>query len=289
MYLKSGLKIYSHLATISEQLLINGGTKPAPIKSSSVLKYSESGLKYSEESYLPIQNWRELSKNELKILVDEKSTKREHFSKSIYLGDISPELKKCLQSLNLASCDDLDEIYPKFTSNEPIVKEITKELDNFLRTFSSSKNYKFHRLSGAMPGRETVTRLIIDQEYIYLGLHIDQSRYFNIHTAYKSGNRISINLSNEPRALIFINLTMIQVFNMLKEKLDFFDMKIIPDDIGALFFKHFPEYPAIKLIQKPFQYYIAPTDNFFHDASTFGNKEIDITLVYTGFFDMKNF
>ena len=139
-----------------------------------------------------------------------------------------------------------------------------------------------------MPTRETVTSLFIDEEVIFIGLHIDQSKHFKIHTAHKSGNRISINLSNEARTLAFINLSMIQVFNMLKEKINITDPEINPDNIASLFFKYYPNYPVVKLIQRPYQYYVAPTDNFFHDASTFGNKEIDITLVYTGYFDMNN-
>lgn len=281
MLLKSGLKVFSNLETISEQLFINGGTKPAPSE-------SQSGLKYNEGSYVPMQNWREMSKNELKILLENKNTKNVHFSKGIYVGDIPSNLKRCLNSLNLASCNKVDQVYPTFADNELIVKKITIEISNFLQTLSSNKNYKFHRITRAMPTRETVTSLYINDEFIFIGLHIDQSTHFKIHTAHKSGNRISISLSNEPRTLAFINLSMIQVFNMLKHKVDPTNLEINPDNIASLFFKYYPDYPTIKLIQKPYQYYVAPTDNFFHDASTYGNKEIDITIVYTGMFDINN-
>ena len=51
------------------------------------------------------------------------------------------------------------------------------------------------------------------------------------------------------------------------------------------FLKKNPDYPVVRIELKPYQYYIAPTDNFIHDGSTLGNKDFDITIVYVGNFD----
>jgi len=274
MYLKKGLYLYSDLTTIQEQLSINTGTRPGT---------PETGLNYHPGSYIPKPGWRKLNPDETKLVLTNRPDT--DFRKSIYIGEIPQTLKESFLSLGLQECTQLDQIFPKIKEDEETVKVINKELDAFLQPFSSTKNYKFHRITRAMPSRETITCHYIDEEFIYIGLHIDQSKHFTPHTAHKSGNRISINLSKETRHLAFINLTLIQVFNLLKEKVILTEDQINPDNIASLFFEHYPDYPAIRIALKPYQYYIAPTDNFFHDATTLGNKEIDITIVYTGIFD----
>ncbi|KIO75541.1 hypothetical protein TH53_20030 [Pedobacter lusitanus] len=275
MHLKRGIHIYSDLPGIDEQLSINNGTMPATI---------ETGLNYHTGSYIPKREWRKLEHAEKKLLITDK--KNTDFRKSIYVGDIPQHLKDAFRAMGLHDCTQLDQVYPKMKEDEEAVKTINKDLDIFLRPFSTAKNYKFHRITRAMPNRETITCHYIDEEFIYIGLHIDQSKRFTPHTAHQSGNRISINLSKETRYLAFTNLSLIQVFNMVKEKINLTDTDVNPDNIAYLFFKHYPDYPAIRVDLKPYQYYVAPTDNFFHDATTLGNKEIDITIVYTGIFDM---
>lgn len=273
MELKKGIGLYSKLPGINEQLYINEGTIPAT---------ADTGLYYNPGSYIPRHGWRHLQPAESKLLISHVADDTD-FSKSIYVGDIPGNLKTSFATLGLDQVKELDKVYPTLKENEGIVKQITDELDVFLRPLSANRNYKFHRITRAMPNRETITCHYIDEQFIYIGLHIDQSKRFTAHTAYKSGNRISINLSKENRFLAFINLSMRQVVNMLRDKMDVAEVN--PDNIAYHFFKHYPDYPTIKIEIKPYQYYIAPTDNFFHDATTLGNKEIDVTIVYTGVFD----
>ncbi|SDG75345.1 hypothetical protein SAMN04488062_10227 [Flavobacterium omnivorum] len=275
MNLKKGLKIHSDLPSISKQLFINDGTNPSN---------PESELNFLEGSYVPQHNWRSLNVKEERLLISNNTQLQ--YSKCISIGNISSRLKNIVEELNLKECSHPDEVQPKIMNKETIVKNLSKELDLFLNNFSSNKIYKFHRITRAMPKRETITCHYFNQEFIYIGLHIDQSRDFTIHSAHKSGNRMSINLSNETRSLIFINLSLIQVFNMIKEKINVAKTDINSSNIAYLFFKYYPDYPAVRLEQKPYQYYVAPTDNFFHDASTLNNTEIDITIVYTGVFDL---
>lgn len=274
MCLKKGLHIYSNLPGFKDELSINDGTMLATI---------ETGLNYQTRSYIPKRKWRGLNSAETQLLFPEKIGT--DFSKSIYIGEIPQKLKEIFRPLDLHNCSQLDQVIPKIKEKEEEVRTVNYELNNYLGLFSSTKDYKFHRITRAMPGRETITCHYVDEEFIYIGLHIDQSRRFTPHTAHKSGNRISINLSKETRCLSFVNLSLIQVFNMLKEKVALSDIKIDSNNIADLFFKHYPDYPTLKINIKPYQYYIAPTDNFFHDASTIGNKEIDLTIVYTGKFD----
>lgn len=274
MKVKKGITIHSDLACISEQLFINDGTNPSDPKSE---------LHFLEGSHVPKDNWRTLKAKEAQLLIS--NNNQLEYSKCISVGNISATLEALFEELNLKECSHPDEVEPKIKRNETTVKKLSNELDLFLNRFSSNQNYKFHRITRAMPNRETVTCHYFNQQFIYIGLHIDQSKNFTIHSACKSGNRLSINLSNETRSLIFINLSLIQVYNMIKDKIDVTTTKINANNIATYFFKHYPDYPAIRLEQKPYQYYVAPTDNFFHDASTLHNSNIDITMVYTGVFD----
>ncbi|SEB97368.1 hypothetical protein SAMN04489761_2136 [Tenacibaculum sp. MAR_2009_124] len=276
MKLIKGISVYGDKIPVYGQLSINDtGVRAVD---------SLNGLEYDADSFVPNQDWRNLTKQELRLLVkqDEKFT---NYSKSLYLGEIPQNIKGLFYDLGLEKCKHPDDVYPTFEKNKNLVKNINEELDSFLGDFSSSNDYKFHRITRAMPNRETITCHYIENNFIYIGLHIDQSRPFKIHSAYKSGNRISINLSKETRTLLFTNLTLIQVYNLIGQKTDLSKIKLTPNNITSVFFKHFPNYPVIKMEIKPYQFYIAPTDNFFHDASTYGRKEIDVTIVYTGVFD----
>lgn len=274
MYLKRGLSLYSNIDAISDQLSINEGTLAATTKT---------GLKYHPGSHIPKKDWRRLNSAEMRLLL----TNRQNidYRKTVCIGELPQNLKVSFQSLGLQECTQLEQVLPKLKEDEAAIKRINTELDEFLAQFSTTRNYKYHRLTRAMPNRETITAHYIGEEFIYIGLHIDQSRLFTPHTAHKSGNRISINLSKETRQLAFVNLTLIQVYNLVKHKVDPAVHKINPDTIATHFFAHYPDYPVVKIDIKPYQYYIAPTDNFLHDATTLGNADIDITIVYIGVFD----
>lgn len=279
MKLKKGLTVCSSLKTISEQLFVNSGTQAAA--------FNKGGLKYEDGAHIPKTDWRSLNQREERLLIAPHA--EVHYSKNIYIGAIPLKLQKLLEALKLYECVHPDEVRPKFKENEELTKKVTQTLRQFLIKCSSSQDFKYHRITRAIANRDTITCFYEDEKFFYIGLHIDRSTLYDIHTAHKSGNRISINLSQETRTLIFLNLTLIQIFNLLKKKIDTKETVIDPDNIVHYFFKHYPDYPAIKVELKPYQYYVAPTDNFMHDASTLGNKEIDITLVYTGVFDMPEF
>jgi hypothetical protein len=274
MQLKKGIRLSSDLDDLADQVTINGGTMLPP---------ENTGLFYLAGSYIPKTSWRKLHENETSLLFTQSNNA--DYRKSIFVGNIPAPLKQSFEELNLRACTSVDQILPTFKEKEKEVKQINQNMHAFLKNCSSTGNYKFHRVTRAMPNRETITCHYVREKFIYVGLHIDQSRAFTPYTAYKSGNRISINLGQETRHLAFINLSMIQVVKMIRERASVPDTKIDCNNVGYLFFKYFPEYPVIKLGLKPYQYYIAPTDNFFHDATTLGNNEIDVTIVYTGLFD----
>ncbi|WP_420574197.1 hypothetical protein [Kordia sp.] len=275
MKLRKGIQLFTGIKNVSDQLLVNTGAQH-------VKEYN--GATYFEDSYIPLQTWQIPTQEQLNTLVGTKTTNFD-YRRSLYVDDIPKKLKEAFQLLTLKDITDAYDVIPRFQANETHVEKINKELHVFLNKLSSTGNFKFHKITYAIPNRETMTSFYVEGAFLYLGLHIDQSRHFSIHTAHKSGNRISINLSNEIRTLVYTNLTMIQVYNMLKMKMDLTKTPLNPDNIAQHFYTYYPTYPVTKIAVKPYQFYVAPTDNFFHDGSTAGTKQIDITMVYTGIFD----
>lgn len=118
----------------------------------------------------------------------------------------------------------------------------------------------------------------------FIGVHKDSSKDMTLHTAHKYGNRIAFNLGKESRYLLIINLSMLQVYDMIKKKIDIRENEVNNKNITAYFLKLFPDYPVLRIEHKPYHYYIAPTDNCFHDGSTMGSTSLDILMTYLGKF-----
>lgn len=274
MQLKKGITIHSPLANIASQVMVNEGTMRAG---------KATGLNYYRNSYIPKTNWRSLSSTEQKVLISDSPFS--DYGKNIYIGELPGDLKKSLKSLGLHKCTEMDQVMPCIKKQEKKVKKLSDRLEDFIRPFSSTGQYKFHRITRALPNWATTTRFLVKDELVFVGLHIDQSRQFTPFTAARSDNRISVNMGSETRHLALINLTLIQVVNMIKERSGIPYSEINLVNISTLFFKYFSGYPTVKLAIKPYQFYIAPTDNFLHDATTLEINNLDVTFVYVGQFD----
>ncbi|MDN3580917.1 hypothetical protein [Mucilaginibacter flavus] len=272
MNLKRGIQFKSDLENFDEQLSFNSGTN---------MGAEATGVYYRPNSFIPKNDWRPLDSTAKNILFHKNN---QHYSNIVKVGEVPRQLRDTFRTMKLHECTNPDDVYPTVRLHEETVKGLATDLDDFFAGFSAHRQYKFHRITRAMPNRETITCHYIDQKFIYIGLHVDRSRLYKPHTAHKSGNRISINLGSESRHLATVNLSLIQCYNMIRKKAGA-EIVITPGNIAGLFFQYYPEYPVVKIEIKPYQYYIAPTDNFFHDATTMGMQALDITLVYTGIFD----
>lgn len=266
MFLKTGIEICSDFNDKYDFIEINNGVEKVDILGD-----------YKVNSYIPNKEWRKLKINEYKQLIKRSNNK-------ITIGDIPHYLKTHLSNWNINKINELNEVPNYIYNDEDFVKKLNVNLNRFLNEKSLNGVYKFHKLTRSKSNLETVTKILLDNgDFSYIGLHLDRSQNFTPHTAYKSGNRISINIGLGTRYLNFVNLSLIQIYNMLL-KIGIRKEEINRENITYLFFKNFSNYPIIRIIQKPYQYYIFNTDNFIHDASTVGNKNLDYTLVYTGNF-----
>lgn len=290
MNLKRGIKLHNLLEDGDESVYINSGTMPyakLPLEKVNYKSFHFTPL-YEDGAYLPKRDWRRLNRQEINQI---KPGVNAAAFNTIYIGEIPDLLKQNLLNMELSDCVNREAVMTKFNEHPELVKAVSEGMQHFLSTISDGHPFHFHCIAANLPNLETVacdvTRLppnftVPDKKYI--GLHNDGTQFMNFYTTHKAGNRITINLGKESRVFYFINLTMIQVINLLKQKVDIKKNPPTIHNIAQFFFHHFPDYPVIKILQKPYQYYIAPTDNAFHDGSTAGNTALDINMVYFGAF-----
>ncbi|WP_420574194.1 hypothetical protein [Kordia sp.] len=286
--IKKGIGIHSKLPTGYDTIQINSGVIHHSEHTGSQVNFEHFSFVplYIDEAYIPKRDWRPLETTEKRIITAAGELKDHN---NIYLGALPERAKQLIQEINFSTCRGREHVMQRFGEEKELTLALNIELNNFLQTISNNKPFHLHCITANLPNVEMVacdiTRLPEDftiPEKKYMGMHNDGTQFMTLHTTYKHGNRICINLGAQTRYFLYINLSMIQVHNMLKEVTDI--SKVDVYNVAETFFKHFPDYPVIRMEQKPGDYYIAPTDNCFHDGSTLGNTELDINMVYFGNF-----
>jgi len=290
MRIKKGIMLHNQLSEGMESISINSGVIHHSEQMHEDINYNGIVFKpnFVEEAFLPKRDWRKLNPEEIKML---QSNDKRNDSNTIYLGEIPNDLKKLYQNLKLTDCKSRDEVFAKFRENEKATLALNNAMSQFLMTVANDKPFKIHFLGSNFPNVEVVAcdttvlpKGYTEKDMKFLGIHNDGTQYVSTYKLHTSGNRLTINLGKQDRYFFFINVTLTQALNMLKKKINIKEHGIDITNIANYFFKYFPDYPVIKIKQKPYQYYIAPTDNCFHDGSTLGNTALDIIIVYFGAF-----
>ena len=120
------------------------------------------------------------------------------------------------------------------------------------------------------------------------GLHVDSWDSPPGHDRSSSPNRICINVGTSERSLLFVNLTLGKMRELLKARSDVYAN--INDDntnVGRAFLREFPTYPVVRLKTKPGDAYIAPTENVLHDGCTYGNAVTSWQVTFRAFISPK--
>jgi hypothetical protein len=276
MEIRSGVKLILQSATYDGKLFINDGVQlgsTIPDKGS---------LKYDYDAFIPKHTWRNPSLEERQTILAYES-ERIDYSKSILINRLPNSIIEKMELLDLSKCSDYPSVLNTFKRHSAVVNDFQDELIEILIGYSESfENMNFHRIVFNPPSIETLTYFIDGSNLVFVGFHIDRSTVFDFSNVEKSKNRICINVGSEDRIVYFINLTINQMREMLLEYGQVKDEELTPDNVGSFFFKSFPDYPVVKVIQAPYEYYIMPTDNVLHDGSSLGKARHDICLVYLG-------
>jgi len=115
----------------------------------------------------------------------------------------------------------------------------------------------------------------------FVGLHLDSWYKHALLNRPQSPNRICVNLGSELRYLLFINLPIPRILELVQDA--------APENtegrrIHVEFMNLYPNYPVVKLAIRPGEAYIAPTENIIHDGSSAGKEHLDVSLTFRGQF-----
>jgi hypothetical protein len=277
--LKSGVKIAidNDLPTIDRFSLSDGSIEIDP----------DLYPQYSHPAFIPKLPWRAPTAEELASLTS--STDIKERSETIAIVEFPEVAISSLQ--NLISWGERE--YGKSVTASEIIAHPEYEAAR-----SQTQEYILARyaLAPEIDCRELIrcnvdlpTSTINEMEYLpakpFAGLHLDSWDYLPFRNRHRARNRICINLGNEVRYFLLINLTLKQIFTELN--------LVDPDDIYQdyrgvrlpnKFLRAFPDYPVVRLAVHPGEAYIAPTENFIHDATSLGKTLTDWNITFLGNF-----
>jgi hypothetical protein len=117
-----------------------------------------------------------------------------------------------------------------------------------------------------------------------VGLHVDYWDKDPLARRVHSRNRLCVNIGYGDRYFIFVNLTLSQ----LRDKLEATTGIQLeePAFIGQTFLRTFPLYPVTRILLKPGEGYIAPTENILHDGSSLGLFVNTCHAAFQGHFEL---
>jgi hypothetical protein len=270
--LSEGVKVYfSEGINPSERLSISEGVE---------LMESED---YLPESYVPKEDFRQVTHRELVILEGKDNT--ENYAENLAILKLPNSFKTVIENLNMDGATSQNDLHTTIGTQKELSKQLNIELNNFIEPCLTSIKHK--KVFGIF-WLKTNIRTVGIQETTkkHMGLHLDSGTTLPIQEYHQAPNRVCINIGKSTRYLLLINKTAKQLLEMIAEKMDTSHINS-QEDIMKAFFKNYPDYPVIKIALNPFEAYIAPTDNVIHDGTTVGMTSPDITIVLFGFFNLR--
>jgi hypothetical protein len=252
----------------SERISLSSGT--TAIETS---QYPE----YIDGAFVPREPWRKPHRDELFSLC----CARFSFLPSSTVGIVT------LSSSNLKALKTLVRVKPEPTyGSERLMSHQIEAIKEMLNedgiAFASKDKSICYGASPHPPKLRTVTRT----PNYFVGLHIDSWDKSLLYERSSSSNRVSVNIGEEDRFFLFLNLTLAGMAHYLNINVNPLNM-IVPDKVATNFMTKYPDYPIIRVRIRPGEAYIAPTENIIHDASTVDTKNTGWVVNIRGFFGVE--
>lgn len=237
--------------------------------------------KYAGQSFKPRSDWRPLSTAEMDHVLSPLADL--DYKQNIGLFRLPAQLIMLLSELGLGELSNLEEAKQQIVEKKELFSRVNTTLNQFIREFSTPGSSVTPYIQGIFynnPGLETIG--VSDKGYI--GLHIDNGHAFKVDQLSAAPNRMCINLGREDRHLLFIPRTSGAILRSLQATMDIDTLRYKEYQLTRDFLSANPDCPALRMRQKPYEAYIAPTDNIIHDGCTVGMQGMDVSLVLIGEF-----
>jgi hypothetical protein len=272
-------------AELAERLMINDGTarNSAP---------PGDGLNYLAAALVPKETWRALSADEVDRLLARSDADAWKIGADVAVVRIPDDVIVPLEQIfeQRGTRTALDPKRYQLHTDHP---EWHSAYERFADHLTQRYSLRLHTpeavlLATAPPNMRTVTKdkvAGVDAHY-YVGMHLDTWEKIPMWQRKTARNRICVNLGRDDRYLLFINLTMQTLCELLGHGDLAQSSEYYGTDLGHEFMKAYPAYPVTRLRLRSREAYIAPTDNFVHDGSSAGGRYPDIALHMLGYFGL---
>jgi hypothetical protein len=271
------IKVVGYETNLADRLHVNTGVEASNL-SGSVFPYTEGGI-------LPNENWSTPTAGDLVVLTVLASPP--HASRTIQLVKMPAELLQISTRLGLHRIISQDDVQRLAIQRSEEFSFFMAEARAFGESFLSRKDAFFSQ-SVRCESHKGLRSSTLDQKTgKYIGLHIDNWDSLPMHMRDKARSRLILNLGDEPRFVVFINLTVAKMMEMMSAAEGTLQRGPLTEYTGN-FFSRFPLYPVTRLRVEPGEGYIAPVDNLYHDGATTGKKAADVTHSMLGHFCVKS-
>ncbi|NKB47148.1 MAG: hypothetical protein GKR77_05100 [Legionellales bacterium] len=247
----------------NERVLMSSGVCTAA-------KYSSQNAPYFDNAYISRSPWKTPTSEDSNILTTGNTS---DFTKTIKVFKVPEEIIKPFQLLELNKVATEQDYYSRMNGIKG--KRAIEKATRYVKTFSINNAdvepiTVFNRPNLYSTARDN----IIER---YLGLHIDFTFKETISQETHHPNLMSINLGNEDRYFLYVNLTVLDLIELLKPNEGMTYRRLV-----QTFFQLYPNYPVIRLKINPGDAYIAPAMNLIHDGIGSKNSP-DLHLMFRGY------
>ncbi len=273
MFIKEAITVPQKLRSgVSVSFLSELSMPPERLRINSGIGLATSG-NYDANGYVPVQDWRSLSKAELDMLSlgTEDNSDAEH----VCIWKLPDEINASFENFRSSISKYNDERAVGNLFSHRLYKRGRGQLIDMMRAAGVKNLYTLGHCVGPS-GRVSTS---IRNDGMFVGMHVDTYLNYTVDSR-KEGFpcRMAINLGTEPRHLHFINLSMRQIARELgSENQD-------ANAIAAEFLRVNQNYPVIQVEVLPGEVYTAPTEIMIHDGTTLHKSLIDVTTTLLGDF-----
>jgi hypothetical protein len=234
-------------------------------------------IQYCAGAFMPKEPWREPTPAESKLLQTQEPPPPHS---GIGIVRLPSDIVALFAASGIASAITPQQVAE--LKNQEKCREALDRLIEYFKPFClSDAPPVISGMGGRQPGLSTAT--IDNKRGCRNGLHTDNWDGLSLAKKQGATNRICVNLGRESRYFLFVNLTEMDIFEMLECPKSGFN-KPWTRQLTYEFMKRYPDYPVVKLRIAPGEAYIAPTENMIHDASTAQMQHLDVKVMMRGYY-----
>lgn len=275
--LTEDIKIYAPFDTDAiDRISLSNGLERAPD--------SDYGIRFESDAYRPELPWRIPSAGEAEILMTADAHRNP--SRTVGVARLPESITRTFRDIGLPQAESEEELKVIRKAHVHKYMEAMDQMYDYMKSFQSKEPETFSKI-GIMindPGKRNVT--VNTKNGCMTGLHLDSWDRIDIDKLDTATNRICVNIGMQDRYFLFINLSASSLSDLVQKATTINPSTIGKNELCDLFFRHYGHWPVIKLRIKPFEAYIAPTENIIHDGCTEGNIRKDISCTVRGFFNI---